>query len=123
MWIACLLAVMLFLCCNSLFSVCYTFVYSFVIPLSDSFVCECVLPGQHLGLSCIQLLLFSHVWHAVTESWELAAKEASLIYKKGPYTTTGVSTDFMWRTLDYVVYVLTLLMRLVEKPSMPCCFT
>jgi hypothetical protein len=43
-------------------------------------------------------------------------------YQRGHYTVRGVPTDFVWRLLDYVTYVLPLLVQLVEIPGvLPRC--
>lgn len=54
--------------------------------------------------------------HGVTSgAWAVAAKEAYMIYLRTPYTTSGVSSDLMWRMLDFVSYVLPLLNQLVDR--------
>jgi hypothetical protein len=57
-----------------------------------------------------------------TERWDAATKEALMNYQRGHYTVRGVPTDFVWRLLDYVTYVLPLLVQLVEIPGvLPRC--
>jgi hypothetical protein len=53
------------------------------------------------------------------ERWATAAKAAEMIYLSSHYTVRGVPADFVWRLLDFVTYVLPLLVQLVEKPGMP----
>jgi hypothetical protein len=40
-----------------------------------------------------------------------------MIYLGGPFTVRGVPSDFVWRLLDFVTYVLALLVQLVERPG------
>jgi hypothetical protein len=40
-----------------------------------------------------------------------------MIYLGGPFTVRGVPSDFVWRLLEFVTYVLALLVQLVESPG------
>jgi hypothetical protein len=52
------------------------------------------------------------------ERWATAAKAAEMIYLSSHFTVRGVPADFVWRLLEFVAYVLPLLVQLIEKPGL-----
>jgi hypothetical protein len=53
-------------------------------------------------------------WYDSTERWKVAANEGRMIYQRGPPVVRGVPGDFVGRLLNYINYVVPLLIQLIR---------
>jgi hypothetical protein len=67
---------------------------------------------------CVSASLTDALHDDSTERWSTAAREALMIYQRGPLKVRGVPSDFVWRLLEYLTYVLPLLIRITDTSGM-----